>query len=200
MSTIELIGPDQSPLLLRDLYADGDPGPIVGALAHVPELCQTALPFVGSALGPSAVPLRTKEIVILRASVRMACTYCTDTHTVVASDSGLTADEVRALRQEDDPETVFTDEADRAVIAWVDALTDGPGAIPADVVARLKEHVEDHVIVDLTVTAGTTIMLNRLATALVLPTSEETRERLVELGYADDTSTVTPVAIGDTVR
>jgi hypothetical protein len=38
MSLINLIDASSSPWLLRDLYADGDPGPIVGALAQVPEL------------------------------------------------------------------------------------------------------------------------------------------------------------------
>ena len=46
MPLVELIDPHPAPLLLRDLFAGGDPGPIVGALAQVPELCQATLPFV----------------------------------------------------------------------------------------------------------------------------------------------------------
>ena len=95
---VPLIGAVDAPLLVRDLYRSGDPGPIVGALAHVPELCEVALPFVGSALGPSGVSFRDKEIAILRTSANLACRYCVNAHTVVAVESGLSIDEVRALR------------------------------------------------------------------------------------------------------
>ena len=73
---VPLIGAADAPLLVRDLYATGDPGPIVAALAHVPELCEVALPFVGAALGASAVSLRDKEIAILRTSANLACAFC----------------------------------------------------------------------------------------------------------------------------
>jgi 3'(2'), 5'-bisphosphate nucleotidase len=66
MSLVRLIDQPSAPLLLRDLYAGGDPGPIVGALAQVPELCEVALPFVGASLGPSSVSFRHKEIAVLR--------------------------------------------------------------------------------------------------------------------------------------
>jgi hypothetical protein len=39
---VRLIEADQAPLLARRHYAGGDPGPLVGALAHVPELLEIA--------------------------------------------------------------------------------------------------------------------------------------------------------------
>jgi AhpD family alkylhydroperoxidase len=67
-------------------------------LAYVPELCEVVLPFVGAALGPSAVSLHEKEIAVLRTSANLGCKYCVNAHTVVATESGLSRDEVRALR------------------------------------------------------------------------------------------------------
>ncbi|HEV8116645.1 MAG TPA: hypothetical protein VGP53_10440, partial [Acidimicrobiales bacterium] len=55
-----------APLLARPYFAGGDPGPIVAVLAHVPEMLEVTLPFIGAVLGPSAIDLRTKEVVILR--------------------------------------------------------------------------------------------------------------------------------------
>ena len=55
---IPLLGADQAPLLARPFYAGGDPGPIVAAMAHVPELLEVAMPFLGTALGPSGIDWR----------------------------------------------------------------------------------------------------------------------------------------------
>ena len=60
----------QAPLLAQPFLAGGDPGPIVAALAPVPEALEVAMPFIGMVLGPSAIDVRTKEIVILRTSGR----------------------------------------------------------------------------------------------------------------------------------
>ena len=136
MSAIEPIGPDQAPLLLRDYYANGDPGSIVGAFAHVPELAEVALPFVGAALGPSSVSVRLKEIAILRASSQMSCRFCTAAHTVVAHDVGLSLEEVQWLRGELDDPDQFPDDAERALVDWIDALTAGPGPVPTHVPHR----------------------------------------------------------------
>jgi len=111
-----LVGPDQAPLLARPYYADGDPGPTVAALAQVPELLETAMPFLSAALGPSGIDWRTKEIVIVRTSALAGCRYCVQTHTVVALDAGLNHGEVRALRTD---------------IAGADAFSDPPRAGPA---------------------------------------------------------------------
>jgi AhpD family alkylhydroperoxidase len=180
-----LLGATDAPLLVRDLYASGDPGPIVGALAHVPELCEVTLPFVGAALGPSAVSSRDKEIAILRTSANLGCEYCVNAHTVVAAESGLSHDEVCALRSEASVDHTFADASDRALIDWIDALTGGPGPVDAEVAVRARAELGDHRLVELTVTVGATWMLNRLATGLRLPTSDETLLKLGELGFAD---------------
>ena len=110
-----LIDRASAPLLARALFESGDPGPIVASLAHVPELLGPTLPFLGAVLGPSWIALRDKEIVILRTSAVMGCRYCTEAHTVVALDSGLSRDEVRGLRGELALVDAFPDIADRAL-------------------------------------------------------------------------------------
>ena len=192
---VPLIAAADAPLLVRHLYAAGDPGPIVGALAHVPELCEVALPFIGAALGPSGVRLRDKEIAILRTSANLACRYCVAAHTLVASDSDLSPDQVRALRGEGPVDESFTDAADRALIAWIDALTAGPGPVDPAVAAQARAELGDHQLVELTVTVGATWLLNRLATGLRLPTSDETVRQLSELGFDDEPNR--PVAATD---
>jgi ParB family chromosome partitioning protein len=146
---LRLLDAEQAPLLARPFYADGDPGPIVAALAQVPELLEVAIPFISTALGPSAISWRDKEIVIVRTSALLECSYCVATHTVVALDAGLTRDEVLALRGEAEPAEVFEDPRERALLGWVDALAGERGPVPDDVSRRLSARWEDHEVVEL---------------------------------------------------
>lgn len=184
MPLVTLVDETSAPLLVRHLFAGRDPGPIAAALAQVPELCEAALPFLGAALGASGVSARRKEIAIVRTSANLACRYCTDTHTVVAASEGLTDDEIRALRHEGDVAAAFTDPAELALIAWVDALSTGTGPVHPITAVTARGHLGDHQMVELTVTVGATMMLNRLATGLDLPVSDATVRGVDELGFA----------------
>lgn len=176
MTVVPLLDASRAPLTAAEHFADGDPGPIVASLANVPELLEVTLPFLGTIFGPSALALRTKEIVVLRASVLQSCRYCVQTHTVVARDAGLGLDEVRILRDEVDGQ--LDDPGEQALVAWIDAVG-GPVVAPdATVTAALQEHHSPEAIVELTMLIGATLMLNRYATSLQLPTSEDTLERL----------------------
>jgi AhpD family alkylhydroperoxidase len=181
---VRLIGVDEAPLLLRQLFASGDPGPIAAALAQVPELCQATLPFIDAALGPSWVPARLKEIAVLRTSALLGCRYCVDAHTVVAHEAGFDLDQVAGLRCEAPVEPALADPVELAVLRWVDQVAGGAGPIDGAAAGQLAQHLPDHAIVELTVTVGATMFLNRFATALRLPTSPETAARLAALGLA----------------
>ena len=188
MALIELIGPDQAPLLAMAYYAEGDPGPITAAMAQVPELLEVAMPFIGAVLSASSIDWRTKEIVILRTSALLACRYCVDSHTPVALDSGLTPVQVRALR--DAPahspaaSAAFATQRERVLVAWTDAVACGSGPVGAAASAAVVEHFADHEIVELTLLGATTLLLNRFATALQLPVHPSTLERLAADGFA----------------
>lgn len=184
MARVELITEATAPLLARDYFADGDPGPIAAALAQVPELLDVAMPFLGAALGPSSIPLRPKELVILRTSALMQCRYCVAAHTPVATDAGLDHDEVAALRDEMDIEVAFTDPAELALLRWVDAVATGKGRVDDAVAEGIAAHWPEHNIVELTVLVGATMLLNRFCSALELPSSDETLQRLARDGFA----------------
>lgn len=178
MATVALIGPEQAPLLARRFYAGGDPGPIVTSLAQVPELLEVALPFIGTALGPSSISWRVKELVIVRTSALLECRYCVATHTVVALDAGLSRDEVRALRGDLPVETAYGDPRELALLRWVDAVALGRGPVAGAVHEPLRAHWHDHEIVELTLLVGATMLLNRYASALELPVAGATLSRL----------------------
>ena len=184
MTGVRLIEAEQAPLLARHYYANGDPGPIVAALAQVPELLEVTMPFLQAALGPSAVDARTKELVILRTSAVMGCRYCIQTHTVVARNTGLSIDEVATLRGQQPLEAAFANPRDLALLRWVDLVAAGPGPVPEAARAVLGARFGDPEIVELTLLIGATLLLNRFCTALDLPTSPKVLSRLAEEGWA----------------
>lgn len=180
---VRLLDAEDAPLLARPYFAEGLPSPITRSLAHVPELLDSTLSFVGAALGASALDERTKEIVVLRASAVMECRYCVATHSVVALDCGLTADEVAALCA-GSIGSAFAGERDRALIAWTDAVAAGRGGVATVCLDALGEHFDEPAVVELTLVAAATLMLNRYASALGLPPAQATLARLREEGLA----------------
>src|SRR5439155_13779165 len=98
LSRVELIEAAQAPLLAKPYYGeDGSASPLTRSLAQVPELLEVTLSFVARVYGETSIDLRTKELAILRVSVRSGCRYCIDTHTVAAGHAGLSVEETAGL-------------------------------------------------------------------------------------------------------
>jgi AhpD family alkylhydroperoxidase len=178
MSRIDLLDADSAPISAQAYFGGGDPGPIVAALANVPELLGPTLGFVGAALGDGAVTTRHKEFAILRTSALQGCQYCIHAHTSVALDVGLSTDEVRGLRGEMPIEDAFPDVSEQRLIRWIDAMAGATGPLPTEVWDDARAAFADHLLVELSVTIGATMFLNRFATGFELPTSASTLERL----------------------
>ena len=164
MAKIELLTADRAPLLARPYYQASDPGPIAAALANVPELLDVWQPFVGAVYGPTSVPSRLKEIVILAVSAANGCRYCTETHTRVARRMGFGPEELAAMRGEAAAPDGWTP-AQRALLAFSEALSARPG----EAVDLVRPHFTEPEIVELVTLGAVTVMLNRFATALELP-------------------------------
>jgi AhpD family alkylhydroperoxidase len=169
MSRVTLIDATTAAPAAAPFFANGDPGPVPASLAQVPDLMAAALPFIGRAYAATTLDTRTKEIVILRVSARAGCRYCTQTHSVVALGAGLTPAEVGALRGEHSVEETFSNERDRALVAWSDAIAAVPQGVGDAAFTALAAHFSQPDVVELTVVAGVTLLLNRYATALDLP-------------------------------
>jgi AhpD family alkylhydroperoxidase len=181
LSRVELIEASQAPLLARPYYGeDGAASPLTRALAQVPELLEVTLAFVARVYGETSIDLRTKELAILRVSARSGCRYCIDTHTVAAWDAGMSAEDTAGIC--DTPSGLS--ERASALVAWCDALCAAPEPVPDAVSERMRRHFPEHEIVELTLVAGATLMLNRFCTALELPTSPATLARLRAAGVA----------------
>jgi len=180
VSRVDLLDARRAPLLARPFYEGGDPGPIVAAIAHVPEILEAGMPFLSAVFGPSALPVRLKEMVVLRTSALLECRYCIESHSVVARGSGLSRDEVLALRDNKSLTGHFTDAAERALLDWVDAVAGETGPVPEKVSVAFRAHFAEPDLVEVTLLAASTMMLNRFCTALELPSAPITVARLAE--------------------
>ena len=179
---VTAVEPEQAPLLARRYYSATGTSPIVTSLAHVPEALDVAMPFIACVLEPSAIPARTKEPVIVRTSAVLECRYCLQTHSAVALDSDVTAQEVLSLHGQPHWTEVFQHEDECALLAWVDALAGERGGVATAAFERMRMHHSEPDLVELTLVCAATMMLNRYCSALALPTSPATLQRLAAEG------------------
>ena len=167
------------------IEADGIPPgmPVPASLANAPDLMAAAMPFIVRAFAATpTLSTRQKEIVILRVSAQARCRYCTQTHTVVALGAGLSLKEVGVLRG-DPLEDAFPDSRDRALIGYADAFAASPQGVSDDAFNALSAAFAAPDVVELTVVAGVTLMLNRYATALDLPVDPNHVAQLAQYGW-----------------
>jgi len=125
------------------------------------------MPFLGAIYGEGSLDLATKELVILRVSKLNGCRYCLAAHRPAALEAGVPAEQVEALCDE----RALSDlpGRERAIVDWADVVTLAPGEVTDDLTARLLDHVRDDQLVELTLVAGVTTMLNQYCTALGIP-------------------------------
>lgn len=183
MNRLTLVDAASAPLASAPYFQDGDPGAIVAALAQVPELLAPTIGFIGAALGPGAASTRHKEMAILRTSAVQGCRYCVQAHTVVARDAGLTVEEVGVLRDQELAADGFADAAEQGLLTWIDAMA-RTGAVPDGVWDDARAFWPEHILIELSVTIGATILLNRFATGFEIPTAPNVLDRLDADGWA----------------
>lgn len=166
MSRIPLLDAADAPPLSRVWYSTGvNASPLTRSLATAPDLLETLMPFLAQVMGESAVDLATKELVIVRVSQLNGCRYCLGAHAPLALEAGVPQAHLDALggRLEGLPPR------ERAIVAWIDAITLDARAVDDELVARTLDQLREDELVELTVLAGTITMLNQYCTAFDLP-------------------------------
>ncbi|HVY15229.1 MAG TPA: carboxymuconolactone decarboxylase family protein [Rhodopila sp.] len=110
----------------------------------------------------SGLPKSLIELVKMRASQINGCAFCLDMHSKDALAAGETAQRLFLLNAWAEA-PVFTP-AERAALAWTDALTKvSETHAPDAAYEALKPHFSDKAIVDLTMLIGMINLWNRLA-------------------------------------
>jgi uncharacterized peroxidase-related enzyme len=137
------------------------PNPFFRAMAHHAKALETFVPFYGAVVAAGAVDRRTKELVYLACSYVNECAFCTAAHVASGAKAGVTEDELRALRTEQDHS--FT-EPERAAILYARELTQTAAA--DDTRDTLLQHFNDQQVVEITLVAAMANFTNRFNNGL----------------------------------
>ncbi|WP_330240873.1 carboxymuconolactone decarboxylase family protein [Streptomyces sp. NBC_00525] len=131
------------------------------------------LAAAGKALAETALPPRTLELVVLRASQINGCAGCVDMHTkdlAAAGETALRINLVAAWREA----TVFT-EAERAALELGEEATriaDAAGGVPDEVWANAAKHYDEDQLAALVGTIALINAFNRLNVATRQPAGD----------------------------
>ena len=166
MARISLIEPDQATPEVKEIYdgkLKGKPGSIQKALAHRPAMLGNFLSFYAT-VGRS-LDRKLFEAVYLRVSLLNGCRYCTQHHIQSSKRAGLTADEMRALKE---GKYSSFGEQGQVALRYAEKLTRTPDETGHADFVELKKHYSDEQIVDLHMLIGLANLTNRVTGPLSL--------------------------------
>lgn len=118
-------------------------------LLHSPPMAEGWLAFFTSVRQKGELSGRYRELAIMRIAVINGAQYEFKAHVPFALEEGLTQAQLDALAADRSPEGLT--EADRAVLAYTDAMTRAV-RVPEDVFAAVRRHFAERELVELTVT------------------------------------------------
>jgi len=127
---------------------------VVGTFMHHPELAKHFLAFNNYQLQRGSLPVRWRELAILRVAHRRQSAYEWGQHVTMALDADITSDEIDRLVAGNDG----FDGADRLVLEAADELL-VEGRIGDELSLRLTAELDTHQVMDLVFVVGTYNML-----------------------------------------
>ena len=135
-------------------------------LLHSPMVCMAWFEHIGAIRWKTRLPPRLREIAIVRVAQSAKYAYALQQHIpAIAVPDGVSLAECEALK--DWRASGMFSEAERAALAYVDAMIAGP-EVPDDVFNAVRKHYNEREVVELTVLVGTYLMHNRVFTALTV--------------------------------
>jgi alkylhydroperoxidase family enzyme len=133
-------------------------------LLHSPTVAMTWFEHIGAIRWQTKLSPRLREIAIVRFAQVARYAYALNQHVPhIAVPDGVSLEECEALK--DWRASGKFSEAERAALAYVDAMIAGP-EVPDDVFTALRQHYNEREVVELTVLMATYFMHNRVFTAL----------------------------------
>jgi uncharacterized peroxidase-related enzyme len=138
-------------------------------MANKPEVMRTFLEFYKAVWAPGALSPRIKELGYLTASLYNHCAYCSRAHIASGKKSGVTDEQIQALK---DPGGIWRDsftEEERAAARYAQLLTADPSAVRQQDLDELGKYFNAEQIVELTMIVGTANLTNRFNDGLQVP-------------------------------
>jgi 4-carboxymuconolactone decarboxylase len=124
---------------------------IFRTLSNHPELMRRWLVFANHILGKSTLPVRERELVILRIGYLCQSGYEWGQHVRIAEEAGMTADEIRSAKT--GPDTPGLSDLDRLLLKATDELH-ADAHVSDGTWNALTEHLSTQQLMDLVFTVG----------------------------------------------
>ncbi len=124
---------------------------IFRTLANHPDLAKRWMVFANHVLGKSTIPVREREILILRIGWLCRSGYEWGQHVLIGRDCGLTDDEIRAIQK--GPDAPGWSAADRALLQATDELH-ADAHVSDATWAALSERWDTRQLMDIVFTVG----------------------------------------------
>lgn len=120
----------------------------VKAFAHTPAILSGYGALELSAEHSHHAPERLKELAVMRAAMLVGCEWCLDFGTAKLRAEGITEEELRDLPRYRDSDRFSP--LDVLVLDYATAMSRTPVEVPDDLVAQLREHLDDAALTELT--------------------------------------------------
>ena len=135
-------------------------------MAHRPEIFATMQAHFSAVLNTGTVPVRLKELIIVRTSQVNQTPYCLASHTRLARNLGWTDDQLAHLAEW--PERSDFTPAEKAALRLAETVTRNPHAVTDEQFAELRSHYSEGEIVELLCATGLFNYFNRFNDALLM--------------------------------
>ena len=148
------------------------------AMMHNQRVLKTTLRFERSLTGWNGVPRSLKELATLASAATIGCSWCIDFGSWLAFEHGVSERKLRDVPRWRDSDA-FTP-LERLVLEYAESMSATPPAVTDDLVAELRQHLDEGQLVELTMMIAVENQRSRFNSALGL-TSQGFTDRC-ELG------------------
>jgi len=138
-------------------------------LAHSPEALRSFIRLGYCLLARASLEPRLRELAILRVAYLTYCRYEWSQHLPLAQEAGVSQPQIDSLGYW--PRSAAFNEVERAVLAYTDEVTERV-RVAEETFARLRQHLDEAAIVELTLVVGYWGMVARLLVALAVDPEE----------------------------
>ena len=176
---VKLVGDDEMPTAFKRSadHAAVRTGIVVNnvrAMANAPELGATMRQFLDDVWDQRDLPKQTKALIRHKVSNINAFLYCSAHQVRVMQNQGVALEKIDNMH--DFRNYPAFSEKERAILAYVEALTTDGANIPAEVIAPFAELLTDQERVEVTIVASAMGLLNKLNDGLRVPLEEPMQE------------------------
>jgi alkylhydroperoxidase family enzyme len=146
----------------------------LAAMGHNPRVLMTDARFETSLARWKKLDPTLKALAVMASAVSIGCSWCIDFGYWISSQGGVDPAKLRDVPRWRDS-GVYTD-LERQVMAYAEAATETPVAVTDEMVAALRDHLDDAELVELTMMIAVENVRSRFNSALGL-TSQGFKDR-----------------------